>query len=228
MRLELFPVAALCVFACGTPLPEPEPIPAPAELAAQLRELGRGPLTPQLIEFRWRYRGHEGRFSGDGGVRVNPPDSVRLDLLEPGGGGVQSAVLVGQEVVYIGERRLQLPPPTFIWAIFGIFRPPHGIVPEGTRRGDQARLSYRLTARETVAFDFDRAGYLIRAERLRDGDSVQRIEIEHRDDEPETSGRYVLPKNARFRDLVEFIEVRIEVVKASEHEPFESTIFDVA
>ena len=51
------------------------------------------------------------------GVRFNPPDSIRLDLIEPGGSGVQSAVLIDEEVRYIGERRIQLPPPTFLWAV---------------------------------------------------------------------------------------------------------------
>ena len=196
-------------------------------MALRLREARSGPATPQLVEFKWRYRGHDGRFSGDGGVRVNPPDSIRLDLLEPGGSGVQSAVMIGLEVRYIGKRRLQLPPPTFIWAMFGVFRPPAGITPLATRIGERTRLTYRLASEESVSFDFDSMGRLIEAERRVDGDAVQRIRVKNHD-VTEVSESFSWPREARFRDLVEFVEVRVQVLRASDHEPFERRIFEVA
>lgn len=218
-------MTAACALACAQPLPDPVPIPAPEDLAARL-QAGSEFSQPQLIQFKWRYSGRDGRFSGEGGVRFNPPDSIRLDLIEPGGSGVQSAVLIDDEVRYIGERRIQLPPPTFLWAVFGFFRPPAGIVPEGTRRGERSQLVYRLTALERVTFDFDSAGHLIEAERLLDGDAVQEVRLKIRDSGD--SGGFAWPDEARFRDLVEFIEVRVEVVSARDHASFESEIFEVA
>ncbi|UCF19112.1 MAG: hypothetical protein JSU87_14460 [Gemmatimonadota bacterium] len=188
---------------------------------------GRGaPGEPQLIEFQWRYRGREGRFSGDGGLRVNPPDSVRLDLLGPGWSGVQSAVVVGDVVHYVGEQRVILPPPAFMWTLLGVFRPPAGLRPDGYRRGERTQLDYQLSARETLSFHFDGEGRLIEAELRRGGDVVQRIEIEPGEPGGDPS-EHQWPQEARYRDLGEFHEVRIKVTEIRPHAPFEQRIFSV-
>lgn len=219
-------ILAATAAACRPQLPDPVPISDAGALASRLRELGT-PDQPKLIEFQWRYRGREGRFSGDGAVRVNPPDSVRLDLLGPGWSGVQSAVMLGADVYYIGEQRIQLPPPTFIWTMIGAFRPPVGVQAEGSQRGERTELAYRLSERGTIAFHFDREGRLIEAQLKIDGDVVQEIRLEP-GDAGDGPGKYRWPNEARFRDLGEFHEVRIKVVQIREHEPFEKRIFDVA
>jgi hypothetical protein len=219
-------ILAVAAAACGPQLPDPVPIGDPGALESRLRELGT-PDQPKLIEFQWRYRGREGRFSGEGGVRVNPPDSVRLDLLGPGWSGVQSAVMLGADVYYLGEQRITLPPPTFIWTMIGTFRPPVGVEPEGARRGERSELTYRLSPRATVAFHFDGEGRLIEGELRIDGDVVQEIRVE-RGDAGDGPGDYRWPLEARYRDLREFHEVRIKVLGIREHEPFERRIFDVA
>lgn len=217
---------AAAAVACGPRLPEPVPISDPGALESRVRELGT-PDQPRLIVFEWRYWGREGRFSGEGGVRVNPPDSVRLDLLGPGWSGVQSAVMLGADVYYLGEQRITLPPPTFMWTMIGAFRPPAGVAPEGARRGDRSELTYRLSSRASVAFHFDAEGRLIEGELRIDGDVVQEIHVEP-GNAGDTSGGYRWPLEARFRDLREFHEVRIKVLEIREHEPFERRIFDVA
>ena len=191
-----------------------------------MAEVSGGPENAQLLVFDWRYRGHDGRFSGDGGVRVNPPDSVRIDLLEPGGSGVQSAVLLGDRIVYVGEQKFPLPPPTFLWAMLGVFRPPEGVRPQGSRRGEESRLTYRISPSHEIAFDFDAAGRLVGARRLVEGDAVQEIRLQRED--PYPSSRFTWPREARFRDLVDFVEINVELVSASDHAPFESRIFEVA
>jgi hypothetical protein len=212
--------------ACAPRLPDPVPVAEPGELAQRLRAIGT-PGQSQLIEFKWRYRGREGRFSGEGALRVNPPDSVRLDLLGPGWSGVQSAVLLGGEVYYIGEQRIELPPPGFIWTMLGVFRPPAGVEPRAYRRGDVWQLVYRLSERRFLAFTFDADGALIGSELEEGGHVVQSIRLE-----PGDPGRgpraYRWPKEARYRDLGEFHEVRIRVVEVREHAPFESRIFRAA
>lgn len=218
-------ILAVAAAACGPQLPDPVPISDPGALETRLLELGT-PDQPKLIEFEWRYRGREGRFSGEGGVRVNPPDSVRLDLLGPGWSGVQSAVMLGVDVYYLGEQRITLPPPTFMWTMIGAFRPPVGIEPDGSRRGEQSELTYRLSTRAAVAFQFDAAGRLIGGELRVDGDVVQEIRVEP-GDEGGGTGSYRWPLEARYRDLREFHEVLIRVLEIREHEPFEKRIFDV-
>lgn len=211
--------------ACTPQLPEPVPVADAGGLAQRLLETGT-PDQPKLIEFQWRYRGREGRFSGDGAVRINPPDSVRLDLLGPGWQGVQSAVLLGDNVSYIGEQRIRLPPPTFMWTMLGALRPPLGVEPQGARRGARLELAYRLSSRETVLFRFDELERLIEAELKIGDDVVQEIRLEH--GEASDVAGYHWPREARYRDHRDFHEVHIEVVEIREHEPFEARIFSVA
>jgi hypothetical protein len=207
-------------------LPDPVPIAEPAALALRLEEAGT-PGQPQLIEFKWRYRGREGRFSGEGAVRVNPPDSVRLDLFGPDWSGVQSAVLLGDEVHYLGEQRIELPPPTFMWTMLGAFRPPAAVRPQANRRGEWSELIYNYSESRAIVFRFDAAGALVEAELEVGGDVVQEIRLEP--GEPgDTGGGFRWPREARYRDLAEYHEVSIDVKQIREHAPFESRIFDVA
>ena len=228
MRVRISFVATLAAasVACTQPQPDPVPVADPVALAERLRTRAT-PEQSQLIEFEWRYRGRDGRFTGDGGLRVNPPDSVRLDLLGPGWSGVQSAVMLGDDVYYLGEQRVALPPPTFMWTMLGAFRPPVGIVPEGSRRGERTELFYRLSPRETVAFYFEGSGQLVEAELLVDGDAVQTIKVEPGDAVGSGTG-HRWPVEARYRDLGEFHEVRIKVTGIRNHERFEGRIFQVA
>lgn len=219
-------MSAVLVASCAASSPDPVPVARPDALADRLREAG-APGEPKLIEFRWRYRGHEGHISGEGGVRFNPPDSVRLDLLGPGWSGVQSAVMLGDETYYIGEQRIVLPPPTFIWALFGVFKPPRGVAPEGTRRGERTQLAYQLGTFERIVFEFDGSGRLIGAERRVRGRVVQVIEVRPARRSEDAAG-WTWPAEARFRDLGEFNEVRVEVTEIRDHEPFERRIFIVA
>ena len=211
--------------ACTQRLPDPVPIAEPGELALRLEEAGT-PVQPQLIEFKWRYRGREGRFSGAGAVRVNPPDSVRLDLFGPDWSGVQSAVLLGDEVHYLGEQRIELPPPTFMWTMLGSFRPPAAVRPKANRRGEWSELVYDYSASRAIVFRFDASGALVEAELEVDGDVVQQIRLEPGDSAGDGSG-YRWPKEARYRDLAEFHEVSIDVTQRRQHAPFASHIFDV-
>lgn len=219
-------LVAVAGVACTQRLPDPVPIAEPGELALRLEEAGT-PVQPQLIEFKWRYRGREGRFSGEGAVRVNPPDSVRLDLFGPDWSGVQSAVLLGDRVYYVGEQRIELPPPTFMWTMLGSFRPPPGVTPRANRRGEWSELIYDLSGGRSVVFRFDATGAVVEAELLVDGDAIQEIRLQPGDPAQRATG-FRWPKSARYRDLAEYHEVSIDVTQIREHAPFERRIFDVA
>lgn len=212
--------------ACAPRLPEPVPIAEPGALAYRLEQAGT-PVQPQLIEFKWRYRGREGRFSGEGAVRVNPPDSVRLDLFGPDWSGVQSAVLLGDQVHYLGEQRIELPPPTFMWTLLGSFRPPAAVTPRANRRGEWSELIYDLSTARSVVFRFDQADALVEAELLIGGDAVQEIRLEP-GERGEAAAGFRWPESARYRDLAEYHEVLIDVTRIRDHAAFEKRIFDVA
>jgi len=216
-------ILAAVAAACARRLPEAVPIERSREVARQL-QVATLPDRPLHIVFDWRYRGREGRFSGEGAVRFNPPDSVRLDLLGPGWSGVQSAVLLGADVYYLGEQRVTLPPPTFMWAMMGTFRPPAGIEPAAARRGERVEVSYRLAEQRAVTFVFDGSGRLIEATLALRGDVIEEIKLEP----GESNGGFAVPGAARYRDLRNFHEISIEVISAREREPFESGIFRVA
>ena len=217
-------ILAAFVSACGQQLPDPVPLAEPAELANQLQVV---PEQPQLITFKWRYRGRDGRFSGDGGVRVNPPDSVRLDLLGPGWSGVQSAVLLEGRVIYMGEQRITLPPHTFLWTALGVFRPPADVRPQGASRGERTELTYRLSELQEITFAFDGQGRLIEAALKLDDDVIEEIKLTF-PDESGATGSWAAPMEARYRDLVGFHEINIEVEEVKPHEPFEARIFGAA
>lgn len=218
-------VLAAVVVACARRLPELEPIERPGEVAQRLRT-STIPDRPRHIVFEWRYRGREGRYAGDGGVRFNPPDSVRLDLLGPGWSGVQSAVLLGDDVYYLGEQRITLPPPTFMWTMMGAFRPPAGVEPEAGRRGERLELAYPLGGERVVTFVFDELDRLVEARLVDDGSVIEEIRLE-----PGGSGEagpaFAVPRQARYRDLRNFHEVSIEVSEVREREAFDSAIFRV-
>ena len=228
LRLRLKAQAYVLILAavaagCARRLPEAVPIERPQELAQRLQGATL-PERPLHIIFDWRYRGREGRYSGEGAVRFNPPDSVRLDLLGPGWSGVQSAVLLGADVHYVGEQRVTLPPPTFMWAMMGTFRPPAGAEPAGERRGERVELTYGLEGERSVTFIFDGLGRLVEAALELRGDAIEEIRLEP----GEASGDFAVPREARYRDLRNFHEINIEVTRARAREPFESGIFAVA
>lgn len=222
-RVSVFFVIAVAA-ACARQLPEPVPIARPAELAERLRE-GSTPGEARHIIFDWRYRGREGRFSGEGGVRYNPPDSARLDLLGPGWSGVQSAVLLGEDVYYRGEQRITLPPPTFMWTMMGVFRPPPGVEPDGVRREDRIELTYDLIGARAVTFVFDTLGHLTEARLAHEGATVEEIQLEPGATDASDS---TVPHKARYRDLRDFHEVSIDVSEVRRREPFEGEIFRTA
>lgn len=209
--------------ACGRRLPEPQPIERPQELAQRL-QARTVPDQPRHIIFDWRYRGSEGRYSGEGAVRFNPPDSVRLDLLGPGWSGVQSAIMLGEEVYYLGEQRVTLPPPTFMWTMMGSFRPPAGLEPRAVRRGERVELTYDLGGDTEVMFAFDGLDRLLEAALSRRGDVVEEIRLEPRDTAG-GGGASTVPRTARYRDLRNFHEVGIDVTDVRERERFDSEIF---
>jgi hypothetical protein len=126
----------------------------------------------------------------------------------------------------MGEQRITLPPPTFLWTALGVFRPPADVQPEGASRGERVELTYRLSDFQAITFAFDGQGRLIEAERKLDDDVIEEIKLTYAAEAGEPGG-WVAPSEARYRDLVGFHEISIEVEEAKPHEPFEARIFGV-
>lgn len=207
-------------FACGPRRPALVPLPDPAAIAEVLRT-GHQPSSPRLVIFRWRYYGPEGNFGGEGALRLDPAGRARVDLLGPQAATVEIAILRGDTLwLASGDGEVRLPPPTFLWAMAGVFRPP-APVPDRALGGDgETALEYDLAPRgESVRFEFGPDGRLRRVVRRGDRRAHQELSLRWPDRPADT------PEFAEFRDRREFRRIRLEVTESREHAPFEAHLF---
>ena len=82
------------------------------------------PRAPLHVTFDWSLQEPDGRFSGQGVIRMEPPDRARLDLFGPRGECYLTAVLDGEQLQIPASAQPLLPPPAFLWATLGVFREP--------------------------------------------------------------------------------------------------------
>ena len=166
------------------------------------------------LVFSWTLQDRDARFSGDGAMRIEQPYHARLDLFGPRGEGYLSAALVDSELRLPATALPNLlPPPTMLWAVMGVFRPPHGADLVGAK-GDSASvvMQYRLGA-ESWKFQL-RNGQLVSAEWLGPDQGKQTVEIR----EYHLRG---LPARAVYRDWRAFRELTLTLTEVHEVEsPF--------
>lgn len=197
-----------CATASGTRTPLPDPA------AAAARAADAGPDRPQRVTFGWQYADERGAVRGDGVLRFNPPDSLRLDLFSTGDASM-SVALVSGELRTAGQiEDVQLPPPAFLYATAGLFRP--GI--EGPREGwtsDGLRvLSYRTGSGGTLVYRL-REGRIVGLEERDGGRELRRLELSW----PDTTAAW--PGWAEYRDRTRDSRARWTV----EHARVEDTAF---
>ena len=206
--------------ACGPRAAARIPLPQPETVAAALQERN-APDAPRLTWFRWRYYGREGNFGGEGALRFDPGGRARVDLLGPSSATVEIAILRGDTLRLVSEASggVRLPPPAFLWAMAGVFRPPSP-APSRGRTGDGLTvLEYDRGGEGALRYVFDRDGRIRQVVQLRDGRAEQDLSL--------TWGESAtaVPRAAEFRDLRRFRRIRLEVKESRAHAPFDSDLF---
>lgn len=182
---------ALASARCATARSDRSPLPDPAETAE--RAADAGPDRPHRVTFRWEYADERGPVRGDGVLRFNPPDSLRLDLFSAADASMNVA-LVGGELRSAGQiEEVRLPPPAFLYATAGLFRPGRTGPAEGWEAGGDRFLAYRAPDGGALVYRL-RDTRIVRLEERRDGRELRRLEL----DWPESSG--VWPREAEYRD----------------------------
>ncbi|HSJ13355.1 MAG TPA: hypothetical protein VK939_03010 [Longimicrobiales bacterium] len=118
-------------------------LPVDSALVAEARGATE-PRQPLHVTFEWSLQDPDGRFSGQGVVRIEPPWRARLDLFGPRGEGYLIAILQDEQLrLPPGAPAAVLPPPAFLWAVLGAFREPDGARLEAAHRsGTDVLLGY--------------------------------------------------------------------------------------
>jgi len=224
MKTDAVPISlaalVLSLAACGGTMTRGEPLTNPGEIAATALAT-TGTTVPVRVVFEWEYADDRGRLRGDGASRVNPPDRFRLDLYSTAEGSMRAA-LVDDDLVIGGQiEDVQFPPPTFLYAMTGVFRPGPGEPVEGFRSGDLDVLGYAVAEGSVRYFYFD-AGRLERVEERRGSRLLRRIVLEWGEDP-------AWPSEARYRDDVTPNVVRWELVRVIPQEDrWPEDIYDIS
>src|SRR3954447_26815735 len=88
------------------------------------------PAHSHLHRFKWLFVDERASAGGRGSARVAPPDSLRFDAAGPFGSGAGSAVVIGEQAVWMEPPDAiakLVPNYPLMWAMFGVAREP----PEG-------------------------------------------------------------------------------------------------
>jgi hypothetical protein len=213
-------VIAMSLAACAGGMQRGEPLADPEGIAATAVERTGAP-APVRVVFDWEYADDRGRLRGDGAARVNPPDRFRLDLFSTAEGSMSAALVDGELAVSGQIEDVQLPPPTFLYAMTGVFRPGPGGLVEGFRSGDLEVLAYPADG-DGVRYFYFSMGRLLRVEERAGTRMLRRIELEWGEDPS-------WPREARYRDDVTPSVVRWALQRAiQQEERFSDEIYDIA
>lgn len=216
------PIFVVLTAGCATSAPPPPAPTVDAEQVALRMERRTRPEAPTRAVFGWEMNESGSRLSGRGVVRMEPPYRVRLDLFLDNGETAARAALVEDELrLPPGVDRRLIPPPPLLWASLGVFHPgPRARLLDGRARDGGVRLRYGLSGGEELRYRL-RDGRLRAAELLRDGDVVERVELDDREDG-------ATPPGARYRDLSAFRELRVSIESTERVESYPPEIWHPA
>ncbi len=199
------------LLSCGGRPGTPEPLPVDPAIEPAVVE-ATAVERPLRILFDWRLEDREGRFSGQGVLRVEP-GRARLDLFGPRSESYLSAVLDGGELrLPVGADGTQLPPPPLFWTVLGVMKPPPGAPLIGAvTDGDRTELRYG-TAGDAWSFVLEE-GRLRRAEWTGTGSGRRTVELSGRTD----AGT---PVRATYRDWPAFLELVLDAKRVEQVDGF--------
>ncbi len=182
------------------------------------------PTNPKkLLTFNWNLQEGRTRLQGQGVVRYEAPDRLRLDLFGPRGTTYLSAALVEGHFRLPPNARdvVILPSPSLLWGALGIFQPPAatqllsvttdgGITSVRYGAADQEVFDFRLT--ESVA-----DARLSSIERAGSDGVVESLELKY-----DETGALV---SAHYRNWADFRDLEIQVEKIDDATPFPDEIW---
>lgn len=202
---------------------------APVQLedpSAAAREAGAGesPSRPYHVTLAWEYADERGAVEGEGVLRYEPPDSLRLDLFLSGGDASMAASLVPDVGLRVAGQveHVRLPPPPFLYASAGLLRT--GVAePDEAYRGPDGEtvLVYDTPTAGTLRVRLE-DGRLLEVEERRDGRTVRRTRLTWSDT------AHAWPSEAEYRDrgLGRRARWRLLEVRAMD-EPFSPEIYEL-
>ena len=111
-----------------------------------------------------------------------------------------------------------VPPPPLLWAALGVLRPPGGAaLVGGETRGERLRLRYGLSTGDELRYEFER-GRVAAADLYHDGDALHEVSLDR-------DGSWELPREATYRNLAAFRELRVVVESVVGVEGYPADIF---
>lgn len=194
-------------------------VPVDTSLVGSARA-GTEPRLPLHVTFDWSLQDPDGRFSGQGVVRIAPPWRARLDLFGPRGESYLSAVLADEELrLPPNAREAVLPPPAFLWAVLGAFREPPGARLEAAHLADGDVLLGYADGREQWRFR-------LREDRLR---HVEWLGPDRGRRTVELGGEaaHGLPGRGVYRDWLAFRELTLSVRTVEQVDGFPADIWNL-
>lgn len=195
------------------------PLPDPTEAAARLADAG--PDRPYRVTFRWQYADERGPVRGDGVLRFNPPDSLRLDLFSSSDASMNVALVDG-EIRTAGQiEDVRLPPPAFLYATAGLFRPGREGPDEGWEADGDRYLRYGASGRGTLVYRL-RGTRIVGLRESDDGRELRRLELGW------SGSDETWPREAEYRDGTQASRARWTVEDARvEEESFPGEIYEL-
>ena len=221
LLLSLWILVSACTPRTGPPPGSPVPDPAAAAVVFQAATV---PVSARRASFAWALLESGSRLRGEGVVRFEAPERLRLDLFGPRGETYLAAALVGDEVRIPPQLagQVALPSPSLLWGALGVLRPPPDArLLSATETDQQLIVRYQQHGDAVIEFRGSRAADSLRltgVTRLGDRGPEETLELEY------APGGQL--ERARYRNLNEYRELTLEFKEIDEVASFPDEIWD--
>lgn len=166
------------------------------------------------VQFDWNMVDRDARFGGRGLLRLDRAERARVDLFGPRGETLAAAIMDGDAMRVVPQQAASLlPPPALLWAALGAFSEPEDMPLTATRvDGDDTTLEY---GRDRTRWTFRFTGSALRSTEWTDGDGRRTVELTG-------NAGFGVPRDAAFRDWIEFRELSLSVTAIEERASFDA------